>query len=128
MGHGALFYTVCDRIWGSEYGIGSQHATTPSRLPLRQRAKSSTLLDVCVSSLRRGRANLLCIVPLLTDDPRRESKPPMPVCLPWVWEMRGVKMGVRVIWLQNRFQTPKGILSSGRSRGLLFIVVYVLLL
>ena len=28
----------------------------------------------CVSSLRRGHANLLCIVPILTDDPRRESK------------------------------------------------------
>ena len=32
-----------------------------------------TLLDVCVSSLRRGHANLLCIVPILTDDPRRKS-------------------------------------------------------
>ena len=35
--------------------------------------KFSTLLDLCVSSLRRGHANLLCIVPILTDDPRRES-------------------------------------------------------
>lgn len=26
-----------------------------------------TLLDLCVSSLRRGHANLLCIVPILTD-------------------------------------------------------------
>ena len=33
-----------------------------------------TLLDLCVSSLRKGHANLLCIVPILTDDPRRESK------------------------------------------------------
>ena len=32
-----------------------------------------TLLDLWVSSLRRGHANLLCIVPILTDDPRRES-------------------------------------------------------
>ena len=32
-----------------------------------------TLLDVCVSSLRRGHANLLCIVPILTDGPQRES-------------------------------------------------------
>jgi len=32
-----------------------------------------TLLDLCVSSLCRGNANLLCIVPILTDDPRRES-------------------------------------------------------
>ena len=35
-----------------------------------------TLLDLCVSSLRRGHANLLCIVPILTDDPRRESETP----------------------------------------------------
>ena len=32
-----------------------------------------TLLDLCVSSLRRGHANLLRIVPILTDAPRRES-------------------------------------------------------
>ena len=35
--------------------------------------KLVTLLDLCVSSLRRGHANLLCIVPILTDDLRRES-------------------------------------------------------
>ena len=35
--------------------------------------KLGTLLDLCVSSLRRGHANLLCIVPILTDVPRRES-------------------------------------------------------
>ena len=35
--------------------------------------KIVTLLDLCVSSLRRGHANLLCIVPILADDPRRES-------------------------------------------------------
>jgi len=39
-----------------------------------QGEKSFTLLDLCVSSLRRGHANLLCIVPILTDDPRRESE------------------------------------------------------
>ena len=32
-----------------------------------------TLLDLCVSSSRRGHANILCIVPIVTDDPRRES-------------------------------------------------------
>ena len=32
-----------------------------------------TLLELCVSSLRGGHANLLCILPSLTDDPRRES-------------------------------------------------------
>jgi hypothetical protein len=36
--------------------------------------KLFTLLDLCVSSLRRGHANLLCIVPILTDDPPRESE------------------------------------------------------
>ena len=36
--------------------------------------KFGTLLDLCVSSLRRGHANLLCIVPILTDDPRKESE------------------------------------------------------
>ena len=35
--------------------------------------KLGTLLDLCVSSLRRGHANLLCIVPILSDDPQRES-------------------------------------------------------
>ena len=37
----------------------------------------STLLDLCVSSLRRGHANILCAVPILMDDPRRESFLPM---------------------------------------------------
>ena len=36
--------------------------------------KLFTLLDLCVSSLRRGHADLLCIIPSLTDDPRRGSK------------------------------------------------------
>ena len=35
--------------------------------------KLVSLLDLCVSSLRRGHANLLCIVSILTDDPRKES-------------------------------------------------------
>ena len=33
-----------------------------------------TLLDLCMSSLRRGHADLLCIVPTLPEDPRRESE------------------------------------------------------
>ena len=36
--------------------------------------KKFTLLDLCMSSLRRGHANLFCIVPILRDDPRRESE------------------------------------------------------
>ena len=35
--------------------------------------RTFTLLDVCLSFLRKGHANLLCIVVILTDDPRRES-------------------------------------------------------
>ena len=35
--------------------------------------KSAILLDLCVSSLRRGHANLLCIVPILTDAPPKGS-------------------------------------------------------
>jgi hypothetical protein len=31
--------------------------------------KLGYLLDLSVSSLRRGHANLLCIVPILADDP-----------------------------------------------------------
>ena len=30
------------------------------------------LLDLCVSSLRRGHANLRCAAPIAADDPRRE--------------------------------------------------------
>ena len=37
-------------------------------------AKKRYILDLCVSSLRRGHANLLCIVPILADDLRRGSK------------------------------------------------------
>ncbi len=34
---------------------------------VKSKKKLVTLLDLCVSSLRRGHANLLCIVPILTD-------------------------------------------------------------
>ena len=36
--------------------------------------KFDTILDFCVSSLRRGHANLLCIVPILTDDSEENPK------------------------------------------------------
>ena len=52
-----------------------RHLSAPKLIiRLQQFKKLCTLLDLCVSSLRRGHANLLCIVPILTDDPRRESK------------------------------------------------------
>ena len=47
---------------------------TKNKPGTRALKKLFTLLDLCVSSLRRGHANLLCIVPILTDDPRRESE------------------------------------------------------
>ena len=40
----------------------------------RRKIKLVTLFDLCVSSLRRGHANLLCIVPILMDDLRRGSE------------------------------------------------------
>ena len=49
----------------------SVHEELASEIEIK---KFDTLLDLCVSSLRRGHANLLCIVPILTDDPRRESR------------------------------------------------------
>ena len=53
----------------------SRQASTPRHTYIQSRMskKLVTLLDLCVSSLRRGHANLLCIVPILLDDPRRES-------------------------------------------------------
>ena len=47
------------------------HRTQQDKCPLHK--KLGTLLHLCVSSLRRGHADLLCIVPILSDDPRRES-------------------------------------------------------
>jgi hypothetical protein len=35
--------------------------------------KLFSLLELCVSSLPRGHANLLCIVPILTDEPKLEA-------------------------------------------------------
>ena len=67
-------------------GVGSHGLEGPSCDRYRMQAMSCeqqvsrgqknlvTLFDLCVSSLRRGHANLLCIVPILTDDPRRESE------------------------------------------------------
>ncbi len=54
---------------GPRHMTGSLKALCPELLG----CVFSTLHDLCVSSLRRGHANLLCIVPILTDDPRRES-------------------------------------------------------
>ena len=57
-----------------------------------------TLLDLCVSSLRRGHANLLCIIPILSDDLRGESNK-------WrfaIIKRRTVKPGIRGKGLQGK--------------------------
>ena len=65
------FFLLCARWQQLGYWVRSSGR---HRLARRIGKKLFTLLDLCVSSLRRGHANLLCIVPILTDDPRRESK------------------------------------------------------
>ena len=40
-----------------------------TRSPAKVAKKFGPFLDLCVSSLRRGHANLLCIVPILSDVP-----------------------------------------------------------
>ena len=53
--------------------LGSE-SVADQKLDGKIRAVLFTLLDLCVSSLRGGHAKLLCIVPILTDDPRRASR------------------------------------------------------
>merc|ERR1711894_311415 len=55
-------------------GCNSRHHPIGTGSLANKCKKLVSLLDLCVSSLRRGHANLLCIVPILTDDLRGESK------------------------------------------------------
>ena len=64
-GRKGCFGNLEELVWATRWFGQGQH--TPRRLKL------ITLLDLCMSSLRRGHANILCIVPILTDDPRSES-------------------------------------------------------
>ena len=50
------------------------HANLLCIVPILAEEKLFTLLELCVPSLRRGHATLLWIVPILTDDPRRGSE------------------------------------------------------
>ena len=80
--------TVCEPFALADFVSGSSVRRAPKGLafglsPASSRARLVwmrfarvplfALLDLCVSSLRRGHADLLCIVPSFTDDPRRES-------------------------------------------------------
>ena len=70
---------------GCVWGLARKRRRTPgvSRKNRLHEKKLCTLLDLCVSSLRRGHANLLCIVPILTDDPRRVSRTRDPLRIPF---------------------------------------------
>ena len=57
-----------------QVSIMRRSSTVPVPPRATQHKKLVSLLDLCVSSLRRGHANLLCIVPILTDDPRKEFR------------------------------------------------------
>ena len=59
------------RAAGAAVSVAGPRSTIATNWQLVK--KCDTLLDLCVSSLRRGHANLLCIVPILTDDLRRGS-------------------------------------------------------
>ena len=50
--------------------LGAHCARISRRGSWESKETKNTLLDLCVSSLRRGHANLLCIVPILADDLR----------------------------------------------------------
>lgn len=65
-------HALADRVSGDRGTVSMGHASQHEG-HMKAGQKIDTLLDLCVSSLRRGHANLLCIVPILTDDPRRES-------------------------------------------------------
>ena len=58
----------------SQMVVGIRRGAENQKEQRQKGQKIDTLLDLCVSSLRRGHANLLCIVPILSDDPRRESE------------------------------------------------------
>jgi len=64
-------------VVGIRRPLEARHSIFPEENQKEQRQKGQkidTLLDLCVSSLRRGHAIFFCIVPILTDDLRRESK------------------------------------------------------
>ena len=68
---------------------------------------------MCVSSLRRGHANLLCIVPILTDDPRRESDS---TCAPRALDSGFTRsrrtLGAQRLWYRNSGATENPKLAT----------------
>ena len=90
----------------SYHAIVKQAKTENMKRQTNKKHVMFTLLDVCVSSLRRGHANLLCIVPILTDDSPRESSTPLCLLLVYVWLICCVACSVfvafvRLSWLAS---------------------------
>ena len=77
------------------------------------------LLDVCVSSLRRGHAYLLCIVPMLTDDPRRESREAVKLLLRTRTSLHALRPGEPRVWkcLRNADGTADKHVRSAQVRA-----------
>jgi len=65
-----IFYLGIYRVWGLRVAPPVL-SMWPSKL--KNLMKKSPFLDLCVSSLRRGHANLLCIVPILSDVSKETS-------------------------------------------------------
>ena len=65
-------------------------------------------LDSCASSLRRGHANLLCVVPSLTDDPRRES----------------IATAMRILSLRRDYQADNAMDDPRSSWASVFLLRY----
>merc|ERR1719362_2119916 len=57
---------------GKAAAVAAAAAATSADLAI-QEALVVSLLSLCMSSLRRGHANLLCIVPILSDDLRDQG-------------------------------------------------------
>ena len=56
-------------ICGKEYTLKGVLVKEAFRFEGKKEKKFGPFLDLCVSSLRRGHANLLCLVPILSDVP-----------------------------------------------------------
>ncbi|BFG38286.1 hypothetical protein CerSpe_245600 [Prunus speciosa] len=66
----ALNYAFGSRDCGKHHGESKKNIRN---LAEKGQKKFGPFLDLCVSSLRRGHANLLCIVPILSDVPEGTS-------------------------------------------------------
>ena len=58
---------------GAKTKDGYEFGDSTVKVGFRIAKKLFSLLELCVSSLPRGHANLLCIVPILTDEPKLEA-------------------------------------------------------